>query len=51
MRSEARFWFVEFKEKSDPGSDKWCLQFKNWQTFFPPDWGMLRRSRCIQIFL
>ena len=20
-------------------------------TFFPPDWGMLRRSRCIQIFL
>ena len=19
--------------------------------FFPPDWGMLRRSRCIQIFL
>ena len=21
------------------------------KTFFPPDWGMLRRSRCIQIFL
>ena len=20
-------------------------------TFFPPDWGMVRRSRCIQIFL
>ena len=20
-------------------------------TFFPPAWGMLRRSRCIQIFL
>ena len=20
-------------------------------TFFPPDWGMLRRSRCVQIFL
>ena len=20
-------------------------------TCFPPDWGMLRRSRCIQIFL
>ena len=19
--------------------------------FFPPDWGMLRRSKCIQIFL
>ena len=23
---------------------------KNVLTFFPPDWGMLRRSRCIQIF-
>ena len=20
-------------------------------TFFPPDWGMLRRSRCVLIFL
>ena len=20
-------------------------------TFFPPDWGMLRRFRCVQIFL
>ena len=25
--------------------------FLNVLTFFPPDWGMLRRSRCIQIFL
>ena len=24
---------------------------KNVLTFFPPDWGMLRRSRCFQIFL
>ena len=32
------------------------LYFSYWShlnvlTFFPPDWGMLRRSRCIQIFL
>ena len=25
--------------------------FRNVLTFFPPDWGMLRRSRCILIFL
>ena len=34
---------------------RFCI-FSYWShlnvlTFFPPDWGMLRRSRCIQIFL
>ena len=27
------------------------LSHLNVLTFFTPDWGMLRRSRCIQIFL
>ena len=27
------------------------LSHLNVLTFFPPDWGMLRRSRCVLIFL
>ena len=33
-----------FKEKSERTNNNWGL-------LFPPDWGMLRRSTCIQIFL
>ena len=32
-------------------TDQHGPQDLNVLTFFPPDWGMLRRSRCIQIFL
>ena len=28
-----------------------CCDNNNTTTFFPPDWGMLRRSRCVLIFL
>ena len=35
---------------------RFCIFFSYWShlnvlTFFPPDWGMLRRSRCIQILV
>ena len=36
--------------KKFPISSLWS-HLINVLTFLPPDWGMLRRSRCVQIFL
>ena len=30
---------------------RYCSNTLSCRTYLPPDWGMLRRSRCIQIFL
>ena len=45
------FLFPTFSREHKRDCPTCKVVFSGWQTFFPPDWGMLRRSRCIQIFL